>query len=59
MSNNEQFMQAIEDVKNSYSALLSNAVIVKVIEKKTLESNKIKVYYKHKGQIYEACLEMN
>eukprot|EP00178_Gracilaria_changii_P004814 TRINITY_DN1783_c0_g1_i3.p1 TRINITY_DN1783_c0_g1~~TRINITY_DN1783_c0_g1_i3.p1 ORF type:complete len:473 (-),score=65.34 TRINITY_DN1783_c0_g1_i3:241-1659(-) len=59
MSNNEQFMQAVEDVKTSYSTLLNNAVIVKVLEKKSLESNSVKVFYKAKDQIYEASVELN
>ena len=59
MSNNEQFMQAVEDIKISYSSLLNNAVIVKVLEKKTLESTSSKVFYKIKDQIYEASIEMN
>lgn len=59
MGHNEQFMQAIEDVKQSYNSILSNAVIVKTLEKKSLESNKVKVFYKAKDQIYEASIEMN
>ena len=52
MGSNDQFMQAVEDVKKSYNALLNNAVIVKVLEKKSLESNSVKVFYKAKDQIY-------
>lgn len=59
MGSNDQFMQAVEDVKSSYSALLNNAVIVKVLEKKSLESNSVKVFYKAKDQIYEASIELN
>ena len=59
MGHNEQFMQAIEEVKHAYSALLSNAVIVKVLNKRTLERNDVKVFYKSKDQIYEASVEMN
>jgi hypothetical protein len=59
MANNEQFTTAIESVKKAYSALLSTAVIVKILEKKSLESNNVKVFYKAKDQIYEASVEMN
>ena len=59
MGHNEQFMTAIEEVKHSYSSILNNAVIVKTLEKKTLESNSVKVFYKAKDQIYEASIEMN
>ena len=59
MSNNEQFMEAVEEVKESYSSILSNAVIVKTIEKKDLESNEVKVFYKTEEEIYEASLVMN
>lgn len=59
MSRNDQFVQAVEDVKHAYSALLNNAVIVKILEKKTLESTSVKVFYKAKDQIYEASIEMN
>lgn len=59
MQSNEQFTQAIESVKQAYSAILHNAVIVKTLEKKSLESNSVKVFYKAKDQIYEASIEMN
>ena len=59
MGNNDQFMQAVEAVKTSYSALLNNAVIIKVLEKKSLENNQVKVFYKAKDQIYEASVELN
>ena len=59
MGHNDQFIQAVEDVKHAYSALLNNAVIIKTLEKKTLESNNVKVFYKAKDQIYEASIEMN
>lgn len=52
MANNEQFTTAIESVKQAYSAILSTAVIVRILEKKSLESNNVKVFYKAKDQIY-------
>jgi hypothetical protein len=59
MTHNEQFMQAVDEVKHSYSSILNNAVIVKILEKKSLENNNVKVFYKAKDQIYEASLELN
>lgn len=52
-------MDAVESVKHSYNAILNNAVIVKTLEKKSLESDTVKVFYKAKDQIYEATVEMN
>lgn len=59
MISNEQFAQAIESVKQAYNAILNNAVIVKVLQKKSLESDSLKVFYKAKDQIYQASIEMN
>lgn len=56
MANNEQFRQAVESVKHAYTVILNNAVIVKILEKKSLESNSLKVFYKAKDQIYQASL---
>ena len=59
MGHNELFMNAVNSVKKAYSSILNNAVIVKTLEKKTLENNKVKVFYKAKDQIYEASIEIN
>lgn len=46
-------------MKQSYSVLLKDSVIIKVLEKKSLESDSVKVFFKSKDQIYEASIEMN
>lgn len=56
ISTNEQFMQAVESVKGAYSTILNNAVIIKTLQKKSLESDSVKVFYKAKDQIYEASI---
>lgn len=52
-------MQAVESVKGAYSTILNNAVIIKTLQKKSLESDSVKVFYKAKDQIYEASIQMN
>lgn len=59
VSRNEQFMQAISSIKTAYSTILHNAVIIKALEKKSLEKNRFKVFFKAKDQIYEASFELN
>lgn len=59
LSQNEQFVTATEEVKQSYSVLLKESVIIKVVEKKSLESDSVKVFFKAKDQIFEASIEMN
>lgn len=56
---NEQFLLATEAVKQTYSVLLKESVIIKILEKKSLESDSLKVFFKAKDQIYEASIEMN
>lgn len=52
VSNNDQFMQAVTSVKTAYSTILNNAVIIKTLEKKSLENDSFKVFFKAKDQIY-------
>jgi len=59
LSLNEQFVSATEGVKQSYSVLLKESVIIKVLEKKSLESDSVKVFFKAKDQIFEASIDMN
>lgn len=56
---NEQFVIATEAVKQTYSVLLKESVIIKILEKKSLEIDSLKVFFKAKDQIYEASIEMN
>lgn len=59
LASNDQFVLATQAVKESYPVLLKESVIIKVLEKKSLESDSVKVFYKAKDQIYEASIEMN
>ena len=52
-------MNAVNSVKKAYSSILNDAVIVKTLEKKDLEKDCVKVFYKAKDQIYEASIEIN
>lgn len=45
-------MNAVNSVKKAYSSILNDAVIVKTLEKKDLEKDCVKVFYKAKDQIY-------
>jgi hypothetical protein len=56
---NDQFVAATEAVKQSYSVLLKESVIIKVLEKKSLETDSVKVFFKAKDQIYEASIDIN
>ena len=56
---NENFLSATEAIKQTYSVLLKESVIIKILEKKSLESDSLKVFFKAKDQIYEASIEMN
>lgn len=56
---NDHFLAATAAVKESYSVLLKESVIIKVLEKKSLESDSVKVFFKAKDQIFEASIEMN
>ena len=44
-------MAAISDVKTSYSALLNDAFIIKTLQKKSLEHDSFKVFFKAKDQV--------
>lgn len=59
LASNDQFILATQAVKESYPFLLKESVIIKVLEKKSLESDSIKVFFKSKDQIYEASIEIN
>jgi len=59
VNENDQFMQAVNQVKSVYSTLLNNAVIIKTLEKKSLEHDSFKVFFKAKDQIYEASIQLN
>lgn len=59
IATNEQFMAAVSDVKIAYSALLSGAVIIKTLQKKSLEYDSFKVFFRAKDQIYEASIQLN
>ena len=56
---NDQFVSATEAVKASYSVLLKESVIIKVLEKKSLETDSLKVFFKARDQILEASIEIN
>lgn len=59
INSNEQLLQAVNDVKTTYSALLSSSVIIKTLVKKSLEHDSFKVFYKVKDHIYEASVQIN
>lgn len=59
ISHKEQFVQAIEDVKHSYSSILSNAPIIKTYIKEDMEKTELKAFYQSNEQIYEASIEVN
>jgi len=59
VNSNDQFIQSINSVKTAYSSILNNAVIIKVLEKKSLENDSFKVFFKAKDQIYEASIQLN
>lgn len=46
-------------MKASYSVLLKESVIIKVLEKKSLETDSLKVFFKARDQIFEASIEIN
>ncbi len=59
ISQNDLFVSATEAIKQSYSVLLKESVIIKVLEKRSLESDTLKVFFKSKDQIFEASLDIN
>jgi len=59
MVGDEQFVEATNQVKETYPILLKESIIVKVLTKKSLEGDSLKVFFKSKDQIYQASLEMN
>ena len=59
IAQNDQFVTATEAVKASYSVLLKESVIIKVLEKKSLETDSLRVFFKAKDQIFEASIEIN
>lgn len=56
INTNEQLLEAVNDIKTTYSSLLSSSVILKTLVKKSLEHDSFKVFFKVKDHIYEASL---
>ena len=53
------FIDAIEKTKAEFNILLEDSIVVKVLEKETLDKIVFRIFFSVKDQLYESDIEIN
>ena len=59
LEKNHLFIDAIEKTKAEFNILLEDSIVVKVLEKETLDKIVFRIFFSVKDQLYESDIEIN